>query len=393
MAGDLKYPCQNQIINEWVKGKVIGSGSFGTVNLAVDKATGSLFVVKSSNSSMGIEALKNEANILESLNSPHVVRCIKGSNNGEGKGNFGIFLEYMAGGSLSNIMETFGGLLDEKVIKLYTKKVLQGLNYIHSNGIVHCDLKCENVLVGSDGEIKLADFGYAKRINNSKRKELRKDLSSFKKSNIRGTPLWMAPEVLKNEGVDFVSDIWSLGCMVIEMATGRPPWSGSDENNSKNNKNNDLMKLILKIACGNEKPQFPKNFSQEGLDFLRKCFERNPKKRPSADELTNHPFIMRENENAKTCNVCSPSSVLEIGKREGDEYEYEYEDEDVYINHDRLRKRSKHLNKVEFFSRKNPFSTRMSREEKSWKIMGKFDMDNNIDNSKFWSSEDWITVR
>ncbi|KAM1730031.1 hypothetical protein ACFX11_020502 [Malus domestica] len=269
--------CTSPLPGEWMKGKLVGSGSYGSVHLAMNKTTGALFVVKSAQSRDGVDALEKEVKILESLNSPYVVKCM-GRENGEGK-CINVFMEYMAGGSLSDVSQIFGGALEEEVVRLYTREIVHGLKYLHESGIVHCDLKGKNVLLGSSGNVKLADFGFAKRLKDSK-----VDGASVQHSLqcIGGTPLWMAPEVLRNEELDFASDIWSLGCTVIEMATGRPPWGNEIWN---------PVAAVLKIACGNEKPHFPQKLSDEGLDFLSRCLERDPKRRCSAKELLNHPFV------------------------------------------------------------------------------------------------------
>lgn len=294
---------------DWVKGKVVGSGSFGTVHLAMDKSNGALFVVKSAESQAGLASLENEAKILENLSSPHIVKCIgKDLSNGvNGVRKLDLFIEYMAGGSLADIAEKFGGVLDEKVIRLYTREILQGLKYLHKNGIVHSDLKCKNVLLGSSGNIKLADFGCAKRLNDSKADAT--TMGSCK--SICGTPLWMAPEVLRNEGLDFAADIWSLGCTVIEMATGRPPW-GDDISSP--------MAAVLMIARSNETPRFPTQFSKEGLDFLGKCFDRNPERRWTSEQLLHHPFVSGKSEewNLRKEEAFSPASVLDGGLYEDD---------------------------------------------------------------------------
>ncbi|KAL3599084.1 hypothetical protein D5086_007002 [Populus alba] len=316
----LQQPCK------WVKGKVIGSGSQGTVHLAINKVTGGLFVAKSALSGVDSKYLEHEANILESLDSPYMIRCMgKGWQKGsDGGAKLNVFIEYMAGGSLSDIAEKFGGALEEEVIRLYTKQILNGLKYLHENGIVHCDLKCKNVLLGLSGNIKLADFGCAKRL-----KDLdRNGKFAYSWQSVGGTPLWMAPEVLRKEGLDFASDIWSLGCAVIEMATGRPPWGCKASN---------PMAVVLKIACSNERPNFPVHFSEEGMDFLDKCLERNPESRWTAEELLDHPFIAG---NSQKKYVCSPASVLDnIGT-----YEEDYDS-------DESRNPDEHL-------RWNPFSMR-----------------------------------
>ncbi|KAJ0091160.1 hypothetical protein Patl1_14284 [Pistacia atlantica] len=336
-----------------MKGKQIGSGSFGTVHLAMNKSTGSLFVVKSAVSDAGVEALQNEASILESLDSPYIVQCLGRDflKERNGRQTLDIFMEYMTEGSLSDVAEKFGGTLDSEVVRLYTREILHGLKFLHGNGIVHCDLKCKNVLLKSNGNVKLADFGCARN----------GDLTTFSWQSVGGTPLWMAPEVLRNEGLDFASDIWSLGCLVIEMATGRLPWGDKISN---------LLTAVLKIACSSEKPQFPADFPEAGLDFLEKCLERNPKERWTAEELLNHPFISQNFvKNPSEKCVCSPSSVLDVGTIEED---YDSDESDSTKNHE--------------LHHKNPFSTRLCGRKTRMVTLQEPE-------TEFWSSEDWITVR
>lgn len=339
-----------------MKGKLIGSGSFGSVHLAMSKATGGLFVVKSAQSVAGLEALKNEAKILQSLNSQYIIRCL-GHNLSSGGHKLNVFMEYMAGGSLSDVAEKFGGVLEEEVIQLYAREILLGLKYLHQNGIVHCDLKCKNVLLGSSGDIKLADFGSAKRLKEIKSNGVRAE-QSWK--SIGGTPLWMAPEVLRDEGMDFASDIWSLGCTVVEMGNGRPPWSDEISN---------PMAAILKIACSGETPKFPTQFSKEGVDFLDKCFKRDPRKRWTAEELLNHPFVSRISMRTHTRkqHTCSPASIFDIGSYDSDDY-----DDSENSNGDELPS-------------KNPFS-RSCGERKA--IARREQVESNLASSKIW-----ITVR
>lgn len=297
--------CQSVRDCEWVKGKMVGSGSFGSVHLAMNKSTGGLFVVKSARSGTGREALNNEAKILKALKpSPYIVQCL-GTKEDRG-GNLNVFMEYMAGGSLADVAHKFGGSLHEEVVRVYTREILQGLKHLHQHGIVHCDLKCKNVLLGSSGNIKLADFGCAKRV-----KDLNNDRGGLANSLlcVGGTPLWMAPEVLRNEMLGFGADIWSLGCTVIEMATGRPPWGVVEGSNP--------MASVLRIAHGDVVPHFPSHISKEGLDFLSMCLERNADKRCSAEELLSHPFVSRNKQYAS-----SPTCVLEIHNFE-DTYESE----------------------------------------------------------------------
>ncbi|KAG8368895.1 hypothetical protein BUALT_Bualt15G0094100 [Buddleja alternifolia] len=306
------WRCSSPQPNQWLKGNVIGSGSFGTVHLAIDSATGALFVAKTANSEAGITSLKNEANILENLNCPNIIKCI-GKDFSLAEKQYSLFFEYMAGGSLSDLSQKFGGVLNENLIRLYTREILQGLKYLHNNGILHSDIKCKNVLLGSSGNVKLADFGCAKRLSD---KKINTKNSSQYWNFIGGTPLWMAPEVLRNERLDFAADIWSLGCTVIEMATGKSPWGGDDSNPTV---------IMLEIAKGNEVPQFPGNFSPEGLDFLAKCLERDYRKRWTSEKLLEHPFVTGQkasNGNSRNDNALSPTSVLDVASYDSDSNEF-----------------------------------------------------------------------
>ncbi|XP_059311226.1 mitogen-activated protein kinase kinase kinase 17-like [Lycium ferocissimum] len=357
MAEICKCSCPQP--TKWLKGKVIGSGSFGRVHLAMDKATGGLFVLKSSESEAGLKCLENEVEILENLDSPHIVKFIGKdfSFEANGKRKLSLFLEYVTGGSLTDVAEKFGGSLDEEVICLYTKGILQGLKYLHENGIVHCDLKCKNILLGTSGEIKLADFGCAKRIKANKVNGSTKSLSK----SIGGTPLWIAPEILRNEELDFSADIWSLGCTIIEMGTGKPPWGGDICTNP--------LAAVLKIACSNEMPQFPSHFSDVGLDFLTKCLERDSKKRWKVEQLLDHPFVSNgaEKINLEKADVAStPASVLDGGFfSELDFSDESSSDEDESMSG-------------------NAFSTRRNREFWISTRGGKMDLE---------SSDSWINVR
>ncbi|CAH9130761.1 unnamed protein product [Cuscuta epithymum] len=303
-------PCLYQGPVEWVKGKAVGCGSHGNIHLALNKSTGSLFVIKSAESKLGIQCLENEAQILESLDSPHIVKCL-GKEVSKGTRELNLFMEYMAGGSLADVMDQFGGKFDETVIRLYTREILFGLKYLHGNGIVHCDLKCKNILLGSSGELKLADFGLSQRTT---RDSLRfppflggRESLCFPRF-FGGSPLWMAPETLRNEGIFCASDIWSLGCTVIEMATGQLPWAGKISNNP--------TAALLRIACSEDRPNFPTHFSKEGLDFLEKCLDRDPRRRWKAEELLHHPFVSPKSKVNVECtsspySSSSPASVLD----------------------------------------------------------------------------------
>jgi serine/threonine protein kinase len=340
------------------------------VNLAMDRVTGAFFAVKSTvvscsssyqqgdvedvvgaavQPNSALAAMENEIRILQELDSEFVVRCL-GSDWSEegGKRMRNVFLEYMPGGSLSDVLKQFAGgaqqqqqPLDEQLIRSYTRSILQGIDYLHRRGIVHCDIKGKNVLVGNAGSVKLADFGSAKHVEEeeevadcrrttgedaaaaSERRRgrtggdgLRQDQVTMELEQdcgvrkVKGTPFWMAPEVVLQKEQGLPSDIWSLGCTVVEMATGRAPWAHIA----------DPFVALYRIGCTNEMPSVPASLSPEAHDFLARCFERNPRTRWTSAQLLQHPFLTGVR---RTCSdvvfsknpstPLSPTSVLELG--------------------------------------------------------------------------------
>jgi hypothetical protein len=167
---------------------------------------------------------------------------------------------------------------------------------LHAQDIVHCDIKCRNVLVGSIGDVKLADFGGARRLDGSSAIMLESDVLK-----VKGTPLWMAPEVARQVEQGPASDIWSLGCTVVEMATGKAPWSEFIAGISN------PFVALYHIGCSEEVPDLPSCLSEQGQDFLRKCFQRDPTARWTAAQLLQHPFIM---ENFSAMQSSKPSEDL-----------------------------------------------------------------------------------
>ncbi|GLJ08690.1 hypothetical protein SUGI_0093780 [Cryptomeria japonica] len=276
---------------EWVRGGIIGAGAFGTVSLGISKSNAHLFAVKSTTTS--ISSLNNEYNILKSLDSPYVVQCLgKEYTKENGVGVYNLFMEYMPGGSIGDLLTKFGGKLDESVIRCYTRDILLGIQYLHRQGIVHCDIKGENMLVGSNG-VKLADLASAKRIRD-------KEDNLEEEKHLRGTPLWMAPEVVKQVEQGPASDIWSLGCTVIEMSTGKPPWGS----------NLHPLTAMYRIGFGEELPEMPQNLSIEGKEFLEKCLRRDPRQRWSCEQLLAHPFVSEDSPVLKESPLREPQSLV-----------------------------------------------------------------------------------
>ncbi|KAL4568727.1 hypothetical protein LXL04_024342 [Taraxacum kok-saghyz] len=265
---------------EWVRGKTIGHGSFATISLAQLTTHNSdippLMAVKSCGVSHSA-SLIYERRILAELNDcPEIIHCFGESITVENRIKmYNIALEYASGGDLAYNLKNYGNFQLSEV-RRYTNSILKGLQFIHRNGFVHCDIKLQNILLVSDGvnaDVKIADFGLAKKT----------DGESKSNYEIRGTPMYMAPETVVSDEQEPPSDIWALGCLVAEMVTGKPAWFCSD-----------IGPLLLKIGVGTEVPEIPGKLSTAGKDFLGKCFLKDPRKRWTAEMLLNHPFVAKE---------------------------------------------------------------------------------------------------
>eukprot|EP00850_Spirogloea_muscicola_P007432 SM000037S13567 [mRNA] locus=s37:673594:679218:- [translate_table: standard] len=212
--------------------------------------------------------LEEEVAVLRNLSHPNIVRYL-GTDREEEALN--IFLEFVPGGSIASLLSKFGSFT-EKVIRMYTRQLLLGLDYLHTHQIMHRDIKGANILVDNRGCIKLADFGASKKLA-----DLATMSEGFK--SMKGTPYWMAPEVIKQTGHGRQADIWSVACTVIEMATGKPPWSQFQSQAGP------PVSALFHIAASKAPPPIPDHLSPEAKDFLLKCFRRDPRERPPASEL------------------------------------------------------------------------------------------------------------
>eukprot|EP00162_Nutomonas_longa_P010051 comp19676_c0_seq1/m.37737 comp19676_c0_seq1/g.37737 ORF comp19676_c0_seq1/g.37737 comp19676_c0_seq1/m.37737 type:complete len:677 (+) comp19676_c0_seq1:169-2199(+) len=263
-------------INKWSRGELLGRGAFGSVYAALNAENGKLFAVKQFLVEAGIEdeniqEIRREIDLMMSLDHQNIVRYY-GTELKDGK--FNIFLELVPGGSLQTMYKRYGPL-NEQVVRIYIRQILTGLDFLHSRGIVHRDIKGANVLMTENGEVKIADFGCSKHIGDKEVEE---------GSKPTGTPYWMAPEVIRGQGFSKKSDIWSLGCTIIEVMTGKPPW---DDGNRDANQ----YVVLFNIGQGTAPPPYPKGISEVCKEFLDFCFTRDLSARPTTSELLNHPFV------------------------------------------------------------------------------------------------------
>ncbi|XP_076883970.1 mitogen-activated protein kinase kinase kinase NPK1-like [Bidens hawaiensis] len=266
----------------WQKGELIGCGAFGRVYMGMNLDSGELLAVKQvsvvvnlaskDKTQAHIRELEEEVKLLKNLSHPNIVRYL---GTGREESSLNIFLEFVPGGSISSLLGKFGSF-PESVIRMYTKQLLLGLEYLHKNGIMHRDIKGANILVDNKGQIKLADFGASKKVV---------ELATMTGAkSMKGTPYWMAPEVILQTGHSFSADIWSVGCTIIEMATGKPPWSQQYQE----------VAALFHIGTTKAHPPIPDHLSADAKDFLLKCLQKEPDLRPNASELLQHPFVTSE---------------------------------------------------------------------------------------------------
>lgn len=339
---------------KWQKGKFLGGGTFGSVYASINLDTGGSMAVKEikfadrQSIKTIVPAIKGEMTVLEMISHPNIIQFFGVEVH---RDRVYIFMELCSGGSLAGLLE-YGRIEDEAVIQLYTLQMLEALAYLHQFGIIHSDVKPDNILLDHMGVIKFVDFGSAKVIpihdpklnessssgsvnttstpintgstpthgggsfslstetipvsmalntSQSSSSSLNHydtnsdiiDRSTGKPHALTGTPMYMSPETIKGDtsGKFGALDVWSLGCCVLEMATGRRPWSNLDNE----------FAVMYHIAAGHL-PQFPSSneLSEQGQKFLRRCLNIDPNLRATAAELLRDPWIQSIREAAFT---------------------------------------------------------------------------------------------
>ncbi|KAG5328903.1 M3K4 kinase, partial [Acromyrmex heyeri] len=274
----------------WQRGIKIGQGRFGKVYTVVNNQTGELLAMKEVQLQPGdhraIRRVAEELQIFEGIQHQHLVRYYGLEIHRE---EMLIFMEFCAEGTLESLVAGSGNGLPESLVRKYTHQLLSAVAALHSHGIVHRDIKTANIFLTDEGNsLKLGDFGSAVQIK--AHTTMPGELQGFV-----GTQAYMAPEVfMKSEssGHGRAVDIWSVGCCIIEMASGRRPWSDYDSN----------YQIMFKVGMG-ETPALPKNLSAEGIDLVKKCLQHDPKKRSTASNLFAHPFAHGEYEDVNDADL------------------------------------------------------------------------------------------
>ncbi|XP_069788139.1 mitogen-activated protein kinase kinase kinase 4 isoform X1 [Narcine bancroftii] len=260
---------------KWQRGNKIGEGQYGKVYTCINVDTGELMAMKEirfqPNDHKTIKETADELKIFEGIKHPNLVRYFGVELHRE---EMYIFMEYCDEGTLEEVARLG---LQEHVIRLYTKQITTAINVLHEHGIVHRDIKGANIFLTSSGLIKLGDFGCSVKLKN-----IAQTMPGEVNSTL-GTAAYMAPEVItraKGEGHGRAADVWSLGCVLVEMVTGKRPWHEYEHN----------FQIMYKVGMGH-KPPIPERLSPEGKDFLSHCLESDPKHRWTSSQLLDHPFV------------------------------------------------------------------------------------------------------
>ncbi|CAG8540816.1 12466_t:CDS:2 [Dentiscutata erythropus] len=255
------------IKNYQLSKECLGKGSFGSVYKALNMETGEAVAIKqvkiSDLQKSELTFIMSEIELLKNLNHPNIVKY-KGYVKADDYLN--IILEFCENGSLLNVCKKFGKF-PENLVAIYISQVLEGLLYLHDQGVIHRDIKGANILTTKEGLVKLADFGVATKTAN---------ISDF---SVVGSPYWMAPEIIELSGATTSSDIWSVGCVVIELLEGKPPYH-----------NLEPMPALFRIV-EDEHPPLPESASPAVKDFLMQCFQKDSNLRVSARKLLKHSWI------------------------------------------------------------------------------------------------------
>ena len=283
--------------HNWMRGDLIGEGSFGSVYLALHAVTGELMAVKQvelPNVAKGTEgdkkrqnmitALKQEIDLLQGLRHPHIVQYLGTSADEE---HLNIFLEYVPGGSIAGMLKQYN-TFQEPLIRNFVRQILDGLVYLHGRNIIHRDIKGANVLVDNKGGIKISDFGISKRstdVSTTSDSGSTSTLTSsahsgLNRPSLQGSVFWMAPEVVRQSAHTKKADIWSLGCLIVEMFSGSRPFPDKSQ-----------LQALFAIGNNQAKPTIPEVASPEAKRFLEKTFEIDFERRPSAEELRGDKFL------------------------------------------------------------------------------------------------------
>ena len=293
---------------------LIGIGGFGKVFKAIHNTSNQVYAIKiidytkgnnndKSNISFNYKSIQQETSLMRLVNKSDYILKYYGSYFSRDSNTIWLILEYCAGGSAFDLMLSMGRTLSEVEVATIMEQVLKGLIYIHKLNLIHRDIKGANIMLSEDGYAKLGDFGIGIQMTDDEYRTSKK-----------GSPHWMSPQVIMNKNYDMKTDIWSLGITCLELVEGEPPFADLNPD-----------EVMLKIANNPPKSEDiidPKEHTDEFIDFVNLCLEINPNKRPSADILIKHPFIVKLSKKEEFLKQLINEHIEEVEKFRLDKEEY-----------------------------------------------------------------------
>lgn len=255
----------------YLKREVIGRGANGVVYQGFDTWSGWAVAIKEVHLRDDLEKLRSEVQLMSRLSHEHIVTYYGAELR---KGVLLIYQEWVPNGSVDSLLSVCG-TFEEPVIRSYAVQVAKGLAYLHDQKIMHRDIKGGNVLVSEKGVAKLSDFGTSMMLADV--------TTAAGAKTLCGTPYYMAPEVMKGEVYGRKADVWSFGGLVLQMATGSPPWKSLNFQS--------IPQLLLHVVTVNSPPPLADDLSAQLKRFIMRCFELDQERRPTAAEILEDPFL------------------------------------------------------------------------------------------------------
>ena len=293
---------------------LIGNGGFGKVYKAIHNISKEVYAIKiidytkgnnndKSNISFNYKSIQQETSLMRLVNKSEYILKYYGSYYSRETNTIWLILEYCAAGSAVDLMLSMGRTLSEVEVATIMEMVLKGLIYIHKLNLIHRDIKGANIMLSEDGYAKLGDFGIGIQMTDDEYRTSKK-----------GSPHWMSPQVILNKNYDTKTDIWSLGITCLELVEGEPPFADLNPD-----------EVMLKISNNPPKAEDiidPKEHTDEFIDFVNLCLEINPKKRPTADILIKHPFIVKLSKKKEYLKQLINEHIEEVEQFRIDKEEY-----------------------------------------------------------------------